>query len=65
MIIECAILFQGDSDGTRRRLDLFRGRLTAIGFDTIGNTPEQFAAQIRSDIARWGKVIREAGIKAD
>lgn len=42
-----------------------RDRLTAIGFETIGNTPEQFSAQIKADIARWGKVIREAGIKAE
>ena len=26
---------------------------------------EQFAAQVKTDIGRWGKVIREAGIKAD
>jgi tripartite-type tricarboxylate transporter receptor subunit TctC len=42
-----------------------RERLAVIGLEPIGNTPEQFAAQIKSDIARWGKVIREAGIKAE
>jgi tripartite-type tricarboxylate transporter receptor subunit TctC len=42
-----------------------RERLITIGFEPIGNSPEQFAAQISSDIARWGKVIRDAQIKAD
>jgi tripartite-type tricarboxylate transporter receptor subunit TctC len=38
-------------------------RLAAIGFTPVGNTPEELAAQIKRDIARWAKVIREAGIK--
>ena len=42
-----------------------RERMIALGFEVVGNTPEQFAAQIKTDIARWGKVIREAGIRAD
>ena len=42
-----------------------RERLTAIGFDVVGNTPQEFTAQVRNDIARWGKVIREAGLRAD
>ena len=42
-----------------------RERMTGLGFEVVGNTPEQFAAQIKNDIARWGKVIREAGIRAD
>ena len=39
--------------------------MVALGFDIVGNTPEQFAAQVKTDIARWGKVIRAAAIKAD
>ena len=42
-----------------------RERMAAIGLEPIGNTPEQFAAQIKADIARWGAVIRQAGIKVD
>jgi tripartite-type tricarboxylate transporter receptor subunit TctC len=38
-------------------------RLSTIGYTAVGNTPEEFAAQIKRDIARWAKVIREAGIK--
>ena len=42
-----------------------RKRLTDLGFEPVGNTPAEFAAYIRSEIAKWGKVIREAGIKAE
>ena len=33
------------------------------GNDIVGNTPEQFAQVIQSDLARYAKLIREAGIK--
>ena len=35
------------------------------GVETVGNTAEEFTAIINSEIARIGKVIRDAGIKAD
>jgi tripartite-type tricarboxylate transporter receptor subunit TctC len=40
-------------------------RVAALGFDIVASTPEQFAAQIRTEVAKWGKVIRAAGIKVD
>jgi len=42
-----------------------RERLTALGFDVVGGTSEAFAALIRDNNARLGKVIREAGIKGE
>jgi tripartite-type tricarboxylate transporter receptor subunit TctC len=33
--------------------------------EVVANTPEQFAAIIKSDIAKWGKVFKEAGIKLE
>jgi len=42
-----------------------RDRLTNLGFDVVGGTPEAFAAQITSNNLRLGKVIRDAGIKAE
>jgi tripartite-type tricarboxylate transporter receptor subunit TctC len=39
-------------------------RVGVLGFETVGNSPEEFAAEIKSDAAKWGKVIRDAGIKA-
>ena len=42
-----------------------RERISGQGFDIVASTPEQFAAQIKIEVAKWGKVIRAAGIKAD
>jgi tripartite-type tricarboxylate transporter receptor subunit TctC len=42
-----------------------REKLLAMGFDPVGNTPEQFSAYISSEIARWSKVIREAKLKLE
>jgi tripartite-type tricarboxylate transporter receptor subunit TctC len=35
------------------------------GLETVGTTPEQTAAYIKADMARMGKVIKDAGIKVD
>jgi tripartite-type tricarboxylate transporter receptor subunit TctC len=40
-------------------------RLAGIGTDAVTSTPEEFAAHIRSEIAKWGDVIRKAGLRAD
>jgi tripartite-type tricarboxylate transporter receptor subunit TctC len=40
-------------------------RFAALGFDPVANSPDQFAAQIRTDIAKWAKVIRDANIKVE
>jgi tripartite-type tricarboxylate transporter receptor subunit TctC len=35
------------------------------GGETVGDTPEEFAAFIKYEHARWGPIIRDAGIRAD
>ena len=40
-------------------------RLATLGYEPVGNAPEQCAALLRSELERWGKVIRAAGIRAD
>jgi tripartite-type tricarboxylate transporter receptor subunit TctC len=40
-------------------------RLTALGFEPVANTPEEFAAYIRSEGDKWAKVIHEANIKIE
>src|SRR5258708_310791 len=40
-------------------------RFSALGLDPVTNTPEEFAAQIRTEIVKWGKVIRDANIKME
>lgn len=42
-----------------------RVRFADIGVGTSGNSPEEFAAVIKSEIPRWAKVIKEASIKPD
>jgi tripartite-type tricarboxylate transporter receptor subunit TctC len=39
--------------------------LAASGTDPVTSTPEEFAAYIRQEIAKWGDVVRKAGLKAD
>ena len=42
-----------------------RDHFERAGIEPIGSTPEQFAQQVRSDIARFSKIAREAGIRAE
>ena len=39
-----------------------RDKLATMGFDPVASSPEEFAAWIRTEIVRWGKVIRDADI---
>ncbi len=40
-------------------------RFAATGVEPIGMTPEQFAAYMREEHVKWGKVVRAAGVKVD
>ncbi len=40
-------------------------RFAGIGVETVGGTPAEFAAVVQSETAKWGKVIRDAGIRAE
>ncbi len=42
-----------------------RDRLSAGGFDPIGDTPAQFAGYLKTEFQRWATVIRARGIKAE
>ena len=56
---------------TRLRNDTLRAlaapetkeRLSALAVETIGSTPEEFAALLKQEYAQWGKVVKAAGIK--
>ena len=39
-----------------------RAKLEAAGIEIQGGTPQDYAALIRSDLAKWGKVVKDAGI---
>ena len=47
------------------QLPATRERFAAEGFEAAGNTPAQFAAYIKAEQIKWGKVIKDAGIKAE
>ncbi len=42
-----------------------RERYAVLGIDPVGNRPDEYAAQIRADLERWGPVVKQAGIKIE
>ena len=42
-----------------------RNRLVALGVDIVANSPEEFSAYLRTEIVRYAKVIKDAGIKPE
>jgi tripartite-type tricarboxylate transporter receptor subunit TctC len=42
-----------------------RDRLSGLGYEPVTNTPEQFAALIAADLERFGRIIRETGVRAE
>ena len=42
-----------------------RSRIEGMNFTVLANTPEAFAAQLRTEVTKWSKVIKSAGIKAE
>jgi tripartite-type tricarboxylate transporter receptor subunit TctC len=44
------------------RAGVVRERLEAEGAEPIGNDPEEFAAMMRTESARWAEIVRQASI---
>jgi tripartite-type tricarboxylate transporter receptor subunit TctC len=42
-----------------------RASLASEGGQPVGNSPEQFQEIIKADVAKWAKVVKDAGIKVD
>ena len=42
-----------------------REKLASLNAVTVGSTPEELAVHMRSELARWSKVIKTAGVKAE
>ncbi|MCS6764072.1 MAG: tripartite tricarboxylate transporter substrate binding protein [Candidatus Protistobacter heckmanni] len=40
-------------------------RMAVLGWDPVTNTPEQFSAQIKSELAVWSDVVKKSGAKVD
>lgn len=54
----------GDVSKVLQQAD-FRDRIVSMGADVVGSTPEQFGAFMRAETEKWGRVIREANIRAE
>jgi tripartite-type tricarboxylate transporter receptor subunit TctC len=42
-----------------------KDRLAADGAEAVANTPDEFAAQLKAELVRWGPLIRESGARAE
>jgi len=40
-------------------------KLAADGADAVGNTPEQFGAHIKAEVAKYGKLVKQIGLKLE
>ena len=40
-------------------------RVSGMGMEPVGNTPDEFAAVVIADISKWGKAIRESGVRLE
>jgi tripartite-type tricarboxylate transporter receptor subunit TctC len=47
------------------RLPDVAARLKAIGVDAVGTSTDEFTNILKSDIARWGDVVKSANIKIE
>ncbi|MBV9862563.1 MAG: tripartite tricarboxylate transporter substrate binding protein [Alphaproteobacteria bacterium] len=45
--------------------DEVKDRLSALGAELVGDTPEEYGAFIKAEIAKWSEVIKQAGIHSD
>jgi len=40
-------------------------RLVALGAEPVGDTPEQFSAYVKSEVAKWSDIVKKSGAKVD
>jgi tripartite-type tricarboxylate transporter receptor subunit TctC len=46
-------------------LPAIRAQLTKMGFEIVANTPEQYAVFLREENVKWGKVVKDLGLRAE
>jgi tripartite-type tricarboxylate transporter receptor subunit TctC len=47
------------------KMDDVRAKLQGAGIEIQGGTPEQFGNVIKSEVEKWGRIVKAAGIQAD
>src|SRR6185295_5713860 len=47
------------------RTPAVRDALLKSGSEPLGNTPEEFAENLRHELPKWSRIVKEAGIKAE
>jgi tripartite-type tricarboxylate transporter receptor subunit TctC len=47
------------------RTQPFRKRLATLGGEVIADTPDEFTAYLRAEIAKWDRVVRMAGVRIE
>lgn len=40
-------------------------RVAGLGYEILASTPSELAAQVRAEVAKWSKVVRDAGVKVE
>jgi tripartite-type tricarboxylate transporter receptor subunit TctC len=45
--------------------DFVRERYATLGIEPVGNTPDEFAQQVKADLARWEKVVKAANVRVE
>jgi tripartite-type tricarboxylate transporter receptor subunit TctC len=61
---ELVAKINGDMNRVMRLPDVAQ-RLSGDGVEAVGTTPEQFGSYLRQEIAKWGKIVKASGAKAD
>src|SRR6202049_316051 len=61
---EIVDLLSREIGGTVARPAL-RERLAVLGFKPVANTPDEFAARIKLELEKWGKVVRAANLRIE
>ena len=53
-----------DMDAVLKLPDV-KERLAVLAFEYTPNNPQQFADYVKKEVAKWGKVVKESGARAD
>jgi len=42
-----------------------REKLVGLGAEPVGNTPDEFAALVKSEVVKWAAVVKQSGARVD